>query len=71
MHLHVTHNYNEMAGAFEHLSSQHEHEHDHTQVTHAHWPHDDFAREHQGEAHDHDHGEPVKERSGTAKKATT
>ena len=67
-HWHVTHNYRQMTGGFEHLSWKHSHEHDHAQVTHAHWPHEDFDAEHAGEAHDHDHDEPVKKRA-PAKKA--
>jgi hypothetical protein len=70
-HWHVTHNYRPMSGGFEHLSWKHSHEHDHAAMTHAHWPHEDFDAEHAGEAHDHDHGEPVKERApASAKKAT-
>ncbi|MGH8974519.1 MAG: hypothetical protein ACRD0C_15120 [Acidimicrobiia bacterium] len=65
-HYHVTHNMS--AGGFEHLSSEHEHEHDHAPLRHAHHPHEDFDREHHGEAHVHDHVQPV--RPGTAKKAT-
>ena len=66
-HYHVTHNFRDMTGGFEHLSSEHEHEHDHGALTHAHFPHEDFDAEHQGEAHVHDHGQPVKR--GTGKKA--
>ncbi|MCA1692260.1 MAG: hypothetical protein ABR540_11795 [Acidimicrobiales bacterium] len=66
-HYHVTHNYREMSGAFEHLSSFHEHEHDHAVIRHSHYPHADFQREHEGEAHVHDHAAPVKDE--TAKKA--
>lgn len=62
-HQHVTHNLNERTGGFDHLSSSHTHDHDHAAVTHAHFPHRDFAHEHGYEAHDHDHGEPVKHRS--------
>lgn len=57
-HFHVTHNFNEMSGGFEHLSSAHDHEHDHAQLRHAHVPHQDFEREHHGEAHVHDHAAP-------------
>lgn len=59
-HYHVTHNYREMTGGFEHLSSYHEHEHDHAAVTHSHFPHEDFGSEHEGEAHVHDHSEAVR-----------
>jgi hypothetical protein len=70
-HYHVTHNYRDMTGGFEHLSSYHEHEHDHAGMRHAHYPHEDFDREHEGEAHIHDHGEAVKGApNGAAKKAT-
>lgn len=62
-HRHVTHNWSETAGTYEHLSSQHEHEHDHAGMSHAHVPHEDFESEHRKEAHDHDHDEPVKERA--------
>ncbi len=58
-HYHVTHNFREMTGGFEHLSSHHEHEHDHAAIRHRHYPHEDFEREHQGEAHVHDHAHPV------------
>jgi len=68
-HYHVTHNFREMTGGFEHLSSWHEHEHDHAALTHRHYPHEDYEKEHQGEAHVHDHGEVVKP-ARAAKKAT-
>ena len=55
-HYHVTHNFREMTGGFEHHSSYHDHDHDHASVAHAHYPHEDFDREHEGEAHVHDHG---------------
>jgi hypothetical protein len=67
-HYHLTHNHNPMTGGFDHLSSAHSHEHDHAPVKHAHWPHENFESEHQGEAHVHDHGTPVKKRA-PAKKA--
>ena len=63
-HFHVTHNMS--AGGFEHLSSEHDHEHDHAALRHAHVPHENFDSEHHGEAHVHDHVEPV--RSSTARK---
>ncbi|MCA1832973.1 MAG: hypothetical protein ABR548_09345 [Actinomycetota bacterium] len=62
-HYHVTHNFSSREGAFEHLSSMHAHGHDHAALQHNHYPHQNFDDEHAGEAHDHDHGEPVKERS--------
>jgi hypothetical protein len=65
-HFHVTHNMS--AGGFEHLSSEHQHDHDHAALRHAHAPHENFESEHQGEAHVHDHEEPV--RPETARKAT-
>jgi hypothetical protein len=65
-HFHVTHNMS--AGGFEHLSSEHEHDHDHSALRHAHVPHENFDSEHHGEAHVHDHVEPV--RPATARKAT-
>jgi hypothetical protein len=58
-HYHVTHNFREMTGGFEHLSSSHEHEHDHAAMNHSHHPHEDFESEHAGEAHVHDHAAPV------------
>jgi hypothetical protein len=76
-HFHVTHNFREMTNGFEHLSSEHEHEHDHAGITHRHYPHEDFEREHDGEAHVHDHSQPVtparaaKKASKTTKKAST
>jgi hypothetical protein len=71
-HWHVTHNYRALTGGFEHLSWKHSHEHDHAELTHSHVPHEDFEGEHADEAHDHDHGEPVKKRAPrkAAKKAT-
>ncbi|MGH8991476.1 MAG: hypothetical protein ACRDZ7_08110 [Acidimicrobiia bacterium] len=64
-HFHVTHNMS--AGGFEHLSSDHDHDHDHAALRHAHVPHENFDSEHVGEAHGHDHVEPV--RPATARKA--
>ncbi len=68
-HYHVTHNYRDMTGGFEHLISEHEHEHDHAGMSHSHYPHEDFDREHAGEAHVHDHTTPVKEDGAPAKAA--
>lgn len=48
-HWHVTHNWSDTAGTFEHLGSRHSHEHDHAALTHAHVPHVDFDSEHAGE----------------------
>jgi hypothetical protein len=71
VHYHVTHNYRDMTGGFEHLSSEHEHEHDHAALSHSHHPHQDFDKEHSGEAHVHDHGEAVKDdRDPAAGRAT-
>ncbi len=58
-HYHVTHNYRDMTGGFEHLSSEHEHEHDHAAISHSHHPHENFETEHAEEAHVHDHSAPV------------
>ena len=58
-HWHVTHNWSDTAQTFEHLASQHEHEHDHAELAHAHFPHQDFASEHLGEAHEHYHADPT------------
>ena len=71
-HYHVTHNFRDMTGGFEHLSSYHEHEHDHAALSHRHFPHEDFESEHVGEAHTHDHDVSVApaRSDGTAKKAT-
>jgi hypothetical protein len=78
-HYHVTHNFREMTGGFEHLSSAHEHEHNHAATSHSHHPHENFDSEHAGEAHVHDHPEPVsdngkapaaKAKKAPAKKAT-
>ena len=66
-HFHITHNYREMTGGFEHLSSEHEHEHDHAGMSHTHYPHQDFDSEHAGEAHVHDHAVPVKDDGAAAK----
>ena len=68
-HHHVTHNFREMTGGFEHLSSYHEHEHDHAALSHSHHPHEDFESEHAGEAHVHDHVAPVRD-NGQAEQAT-
>jgi hypothetical protein len=69
-HYHVTHNYREMTGGFEHLSSAHDHEHDHAAMSHSHHPHENFQREHADEAHLHDHAAPVGQRiPAKAKKA--
>jgi hypothetical protein len=70
-HHHVTHNYRALTGTFEHLSSQHEHEHDHSALTHEHLPHEDFEKEHLGEAHVHDHAQPVDGKSGGKAAAST
>ncbi|HVE75973.1 MAG TPA: hypothetical protein VND22_04295 [Actinomycetota bacterium] len=78
-HYHVTHNFNDMTGGFDHLSSQHSHEHDHPEVTHSHYPHQNFENEHVHEAHIHDHDVPVRRvtkakaegAAGTAKKRTS
>lgn len=73
-HFHVTHNFNEATGSFEHLASMHSHEHDHGEMTHSHLPHENFENEHRGEAHVHDHDAPVKKatraKTSTAKKTT-
>jgi hypothetical protein len=58
-HWHVTHNWSETAGTFEHLASKHSHPHDHAELTHSHVPHVDVDSEHEGEAHIHDHDQPV------------
>jgi len=72
-HHHVTHNFREISGAFEHLASAHEHEHDHAAVSHSHGPHQNEEREHEHEAHVHDHDQTVKPQreavKSTAKKA--
>jgi hypothetical protein len=73
-HFHVTHNHTGRTGGFEHLSSSHAHEHDHLGLRHSHLPHQDFDREHIGEAHVHDHAAPARRSRPTprpaAKKAT-
>lgn len=60
-HYHVTHNFLESSGGFEHLSAAHDHDHDHAAVTHSHHPHERFEEEHSREAHVHDHAEPVQD----------
>jgi hypothetical protein len=62
-HWHVTHNWSETAGTFEHLAARHSHPHDHAELTHSHVPHVDFDSEHAGEAHVHDHDRPVNQDS--------
>ena len=54
-HYHLTHNFIERVGGFEHLGYQHTHEHSHAAESHSHYPHEDFATEHLGEAHEHEH----------------
>jgi hypothetical protein len=54
-HYHLTHNFIERVGGFEHLGYQHTHEHTHAAESHNHYPHEDFATEHLGEAHEHEH----------------
>jgi hypothetical protein len=63
-HYHVTHNYNKTTGGFDHLTAEHEHEHDHAEIRHTHFPHENFDKEHAGEAHVHDHEVPVKPNGG-------
>ena len=67
-HYHVTHNFSEVAGTFQHLTSEHDHDHDHAAISHSHYPHENFEHEHEGEAHIHDHEEVV--RPATARKAS-
>ncbi|MEA2685510.1 MAG: hypothetical protein QOE93_705 [Actinomycetota bacterium] len=69
VHYHVTHNFREMTGGFEHLSSEHEHEHDHAAINHKHFPHQDFESEHGGEAHVHDHVRPARDLDSNGVKA--
>ncbi len=69
-HYHVTHNFNERTGSFEHLSSRHSHPHDHGEISHVHWPHENFEHEHLGEAHVHDHEDAVRKRTTRKAKAT-
>ncbi len=71
VHYHVTHNFRELTGGFEHLSSEHEHDHDHAPLTHSHHPHEDFESEHLGEAHIHDHVQPARDLEGSNGKRTT
>jgi len=66
-HWHVTHNWDESRQTFEHLAARHSHEHDHASVTHSHVPHRDFESEHAGEAHIHDHDEPIDTSAGAAR----
>lgn len=66
-HWHVTHTWNEARQEFEHLAARHNHEHDHASVTHSHLPHQDFDSEHAGEAHIHDHDEPIDTSAGAAR----
>ncbi len=54
-HFHVTHNRNPETGGIDHHSFSHEHEHHHAHLFHTHVPHQDFDKEHGGEAHAHDH----------------
>ena len=58
-HWHVTHNWSDTAGTFEHLASRHSHQHSHAPLEHTHVAHADVAREHAGEAHIHDHEDPA------------
>jgi hypothetical protein len=55
-HFHITHNFIERVGGFEHLGYQHTHSHAHAAESHAHYPHESFENEHLGETHEHEHG---------------
>jgi hypothetical protein len=71
VHYHVTHNFRELTGGFEHLSSAHDHEHDHAPIKHSHHPHQDFEEEHGGEAHIHDHVQPARDLQDSDEDGTT
>lgn len=64
-HWHVTHNWN--GSTFDHLASRHSHERNHASVTHSNLPHRDVDHEQGGEAHGHDHDEPVETTAGAAR----
>lgn len=66
-HYHLTHNFLEHTGVFEHLGFRHHHEHAHAADRHAHYPHENFESEHATEAHDHPHGAQVAT-AGTVKR---
>ena len=68
-HYHLTHNFIERVGGFEHLGYQHTHEHAHAAESHSHYPHEDFATEHLGEAHEHEHAPGGLAPASTAAKA--
>jgi hypothetical protein len=58
-HTHVTH-YLRHGEEWAHLTANHDHEHNHAPLTHSHQPHEDPAKEHQREAHVHDHEQPAR-----------
>ena len=68
-HYHLTHNFIERVGGFEHLGYQHAHEHEHAAESHSHYPHEDFVTEHLGEAHEHEHAPGGETSASTAANA--
>ncbi len=58
-HVHVTH-YVRPEEETTHLPASHEHEHNHPALDHQHSPHEDPSKEHEREAHVHDHVRPEK-----------
>jgi hypothetical protein len=58
-HVHVTH-YLRPEEDWLHMTANHAHEHNHAPLEHTHVPHDDPDKEHEREAHIHDHVRPEK-----------
>lgn len=69
-HYHVTHNFFEHTGVFEHLGFRHQHEHAHATDRHSHHPHENYESEHATEAHDHLHPVAPVGRAREAKRPT-
>jgi hypothetical protein len=67
-HYHVTHNFFEHSGVFEHLGFNHHHEHAHLTDHHVHFPHQNYESEHASEAHEHPHPIAGAARTGAAKR---
>lgn len=57
-HTHVTH-YLGHGQEWMHMTAVHEHEHNHAPLVHTHPAHEDMNKEHQREAHIHDHEQPT------------
>jgi len=63
-HRHVTH-YLRPGEEWVHMTASHRHQHNHAELSHAHESHRQAGKEHEREAHIHDHAAPA--RSGRAR----